>query len=288
MTGWLLVLPGLILYAFIIIGPSLATVRYSFYDWNGLGVPEWLGFKNYIDIVIKDWVFGIALVNNIKYTVIFLTIPMILGMVVAFLNMQLRRGDRVYQTIIYVPVIVASVVTSRIWHWIYHPFFGPLAGLSDNQWLSPLTNFFCLGNPDTSLYAIAVADMWHWWGFPFVIYYSAFRQIDPQIYEAARIDGARTWQIFFKVAMPLIRPSIMFLYLMQIIWGFMVFDYVYIMTRGGPGHATELATTWIYDKAFVQFEAGYACALAVYLTLICSLFVGIYLYMKKKGWETIS
>lgn len=286
LTGWFLTLPGLLLYSFIIIVPSLATFRYSFFDWNGLGEPVWVGLKNYIDIVLKDWVFRIALVNNIEYTLIFLSIPMILGLIVAYLNMQLKTGKKIYQTIIYIPVVVASVVTSRIWHWIYHPFFGPIAQLTDIPVLNVFTKFN-LGNPDTALYAIAVADMWHWWGFPFVIYYSAFRQIDPQLYEAARIDGAKTWQVFYKVALPLIKPSILFLYLMQVIWAFMVFDYVYIMTRGGPGHASELATTWIYDKAFVQFEAGYACALAIYLTLICSLFVGIYLYLKRKGWEAV-
>ena len=180
--GWIFVIPGLALYTVVVLGPSIATARYAFFDWSGLGKPQWVGFQNFVNIVLHDWVFRI--------------------------------------------------------------------------------------------------------GLAFVIYYGALRQIDVQLYEAARIEGAGVWQLFIKVSLPLLRPTIVFLYLLQIIWSFMAFDYVYIMTKGGPGHASELATTWIYDQAFIQFEAGYACALAIYLTLICAVFVGLYLYFKHLGWES--
>lgn len=283
--GWIFVIPGLALYTVVVLGPSVATVRYAFFDWSGLGKPQWVGFGNFVNIALHDWVFRIGLVNNIKYLIIFLTVPMILGVTLAYITTLVRRGVAVYSTIFFLPVVIASVVTARIWAWIYHPFFGVTGTLRDISWLQWLTQF-SLGNPDYALYTIAFADLWHWWGFMFVIYHGALRQIDVQLYEAARIEGAGTWQLFFKISLPLLRPTIVFLYLLQVIWCFMTFDYVYIMTRGGPGHASELATTWIYDQAFIQFEAGYACALTVYLTLICVVFVVLYLYLKRQGWES--
>lgn len=283
--GWIFVIPGLTLYTVVVLGPSIATARYAFFDWSGLGKPKWVGFQNFVNIVLHDWVFRIGLVNNIKYLIIFLTVPMILGVTMAYIITLVRRGVAVYSTILFLPVVVASVVTSRMWAWIYHPFFGVTGAVRNIGWLQWLTQF-SLGNPDYALYTVAFADLWHWWGFAFVIYYGALRQIDVQLYEAARIEGAGVWQLFIKVSLPLLRPTIVFLYLLQIIWSFMAFDYVYIMTKGGPGHASELATTWIYDQAFIQFEAGYACALAIYLTLICAVFVGFYLYLKHRGWES--
>ena len=283
--GWLFVIPGLALYTIVVVGPSAATVGYALFDWSGLDQPRWIGLKNFIDIVLRDWVFRIALANNIKYVIIFLTVPMVLGVTLAYIATLIRRGRMVYQTIFFLPVVIASVVTCRIWQWIYHPFFGMTGAATEVSWLQWLAEFN-LGNPDYVLYAVAFADLWHWWGFAFIVYYGALRQIDVQLYEAARVEGAGTWQLFTKISLPLLRPTIVFLYLLHMIWSFMAFDYVYIMTRGGPGHASELATTWIYDQAFIQFEAGYACALAIYLTLICMIFVAFYLYLKHRGWES--
>jgi len=283
--GWFFAIPGVALYVSIIFIPTIATIGLSFFRWTGLGSPQWIGFKNFKDILFHDWVFREALLHNAEYVLLFLTVSMFIGIATAYITTLTRRNTIIYRIIFYIPVVIASVVSTRVWQWVYNPFVG-LTGMAKKvSWLQWLAEFN-LGNPDCVLLAVAFADLWRRWGFVFVVYYAALRQIDVQLYESARVEGANSWQIFFYISLPLLRPTIVFTYLLHIIWGFLVFDYVYIMTKGGPGHASELATTWIYENAFVEYKAGYGCALAVYLVCICLIFIAFYVWIKKQGWET--
>jgi raffinose/stachyose/melibiose transport system permease protein len=118
-----------------------------------------------------------------------------------------------------------------------------------------------------------------------VIFLGALQQIDRALYEAAAIEGANGWQIFRYVTLPLLRPTLVFLLLMTLIWGFMTFDYIYIMTKGGPANSSEVMATWIYTQAVDFRRAGYASALAATLGVITASVIAVYMYLRRRGWE---
>ena len=142
-----------------------------------------------------------------------------------------------------------------------------------------------MGNRDTSLIAVAFVDSWHFWGFLVVIYLAAMYQVDTQLYESARIEGANRLQQFLHVTLPGIKPTLIFTLLMIIIWSIPAFDYVYLMTQGGPAHSSEVMATHLYSMAFQQFEVGYASAIGTVMALFSTLIIAIFVILRKLGWE---
>ncbi|GAA1018520.1 hypothetical protein Aple_081210 [Acrocarpospora pleiomorpha] len=143
-----------------------------------------------------------------------------------------------------------------------------------------------LGDGRLALGAVAFINNWQWWGFLVVIFLAAMQSIEPSLYEAAQMDGAGSWREFWHITLPSIRPTFMFLSLMTVIWSFLVFDYIYILTQGGPAGATDVLSTVMYRAAFSEQQAGYASAIGVILALISAATVGGYLYLRRRlRWE---
>ena len=142
-----------------------------------------------------------------------------------------------------------------------------------------------LGQSDTALWAIAFADNWHFWGFLMVLFLTAMQGIDPVLYDAAKVDGASRWEEFWHVTLPGIRPVVLFMMMMVMIWAFLVFDYIFILTGGGPAGATEVLGIDIYKNAFQRFEAGYAAAQGITICLFAGLIVSVFALLRKRGWE---
>jgi raffinose/stachyose/melibiose transport system permease protein len=284
---WLFVVPALALHMFVILFPAISAFGMSLFDWYGVGKPRFVGIANYIAIFTKDDVFWRALLNNLKWTAFFLTIPILLGIVSAFLVLDLRstRMKKLYRIIFFIPVVIAPVVIGRLWGWIYDPYSGVIAEILRLLGLGRLTGLSLIGNPDTALLFVAFVDNWHWWGFVMVVFYGACLAIDPCYFEVARIEGVSKWKQIIYVTIPLIAPTFAFIILLTIIWSFLAFEYVWIMTQGGPGHASELLSTWIYKKAFLLWQAGYASALAVILLIFSSVFIVIFLLLRQKKVE---
>jgi raffinose/stachyose/melibiose transport system permease protein len=175
----------------------------------------------------------------------------------------------------FVPYIVASVVTAAIWQNLLSPDvgLGKVVGL----------NFF--GSTTLALPTVAFVNNWAWWGFLVVVFLAAMQGVDPHLYEAAALDGAGPFRQFWSVTLPSIRPTFMFLGLMTIIWSFLSFDYVYVLTQGGPAGTTDVLSTLLYREAFASLRAGYASAIGVVMALISGVVVGVYLAMRsRKAW----
>lgn len=281
--AYLLLLPGLALHIVVVGIPSVLTIALSTVEWNGIGAMRFVGIENFQRLLWGDPVFWRAFLNNLRWLAFFLTIPLAFGLIVAVILSQVRRGQTAYRTVLFLPYILSTVIVARLWMSIFHPFYGINAVTQSLGWDWARLNG--LGDPSLSLYYIAVAANWHWWAFPMVIFLAALQQIDRSLYEAASVEGANIWQSFWYITVPLLRPTIVFLILMTVIWGFMAFDYVYIMTGGGPAHATELMATWIFSTAIESRQAGYASALAVALGVICSGVIVLHLYLRRQGWE---
>ncbi len=278
---YLFILPAFIIHACIVTIPSLSTLVMSMYDWNGMGNATFIGLDNFKEI-IQDPIVKLSLIHNIEWLLIFITIPLILGFSIAIIVSQLKRFQMFFRTVYFVPYVISAAVAGRIWTALMNPYYGVNQVFAKLGW-EQLSKTLWLGNPKIALFAVAFVDNWHWWGFIMVLFLGALQQVDPTLYEAARVDGANRWQELIHVSIPGIRQTIAFVLIMTIMWSFLTFDYVYVMTNGGPANSTEIMATYIYKNAFVKYRAGYANAICVIQSGICILLYFFQKYVSKKG-----
>lgn len=259
----LYILPTLIINLTIILVPAFLTILLAFYKWDGITLPRFIGFDNF-EFLWYDRVFWLALKNNIIWTALFLTIPVAFGMLAATMLLVVRRGRMLFQVIYFLPMIIASVITARVWQgMIFNPVSG-IYGLLDRYGLT-LTN--PLSEPSSALFGVATVDLWHWWGFLAVIFFAALRQVSEEQIDAARIEGATFFQMMRYVLLPAIKPTIMLMMVMTVIWSFLVFDFVYILTQGGPAFSSEVLSTMAYRHAFYDLGVGKAAATAIVISM---------------------
>lgn len=282
-AGFAFMAPLLVVNLAVIAVPGLLSVWYSFTDWSGLGPANFIGLDNYRRL-LADPEFHSALRHNILWTAFFLVVPMAMGLFGAFLLSRIRRFQMLFRVAYFIPYVVATVVSGAIWSNLLDPDQGLGSGLAalGIPWLDGV-NF--LGDPDLALGAVAFVNNWQWWGFLVVIFLASMQSVNPALYEAARLDGASAWHEFWHVTLPGIRPTLMFLGLMTIIWSFLIFDYIYILTQGGPAGSTDVLGTLLYRNAFTNYEAGYAASVGVVMALVSLTAVSGFFVLRRRGWE---
>lgn len=278
---WLYLLPALLINVAIILVPSVLTIALAFFKWDGVSDPSFVGVANF-QALANDRVFWGALWNNITWTALFLTIPIAMGLLAASMLLVVRRGRTFFQVVYFLPVIIATVITARIWQgMIYNPVFGVFGWLKQYG----VTIDDPLAKPSTALFGVATVDLWHWWGFLAVIFFAALRQVPAEHIEAARIEGASFWQMLWLVLLPAIRPTITLMMIMTVIWSFLVFDFVYILTQGGPAFSSEVLSTLAYRNAFYELNVGQAAAAAIVMSLfgLAATFFYIRIQMRERS-----
>lgn len=274
--------PALILSGLVVLLPGILTAVAAFTDWDGLGLsPSWIGFTNFREI-FSDPVFLTSLKNNFIWMGLFLTIPVIIGLLAAALLLHRGRTRTVYQVIFLIPYVLAPVTNAVLWlNIIYNPISGMVGFLRDQGWdvSAPLSE------PNTALYAVASVDIWHFWGFLTVVYLGALRQTPIDQVEAALVEGANGWQMFRHVYLPNIKSTLQLMSVMIVIFSFLAFDYVFLLTQGGPAHATEMLSTYAYTAAFSAFEFGKAAAVGLVMSgfgLLCSF---LFVWLSRKDFD---
>jgi len=268
------IVPTLIINFAIILIPALLTIALAFFSWDGISAPVFIGLDNFA-AVFSDGVFWTALTNNVIWTVIFLIVPVAMGLLAATMLLIARKARTFFQVVYFLPVVIATAITARVWQgMIYSPVTG-VFGLMHRLGL-PVGN--PLAGPSTALYGIATVDLWHWWGFLCVIFFAALRQVPAEQIEAARLEGASYWQMLRYVLLPGIRPTITLMMILTVIWSFLVFDFVYILTQGGPAFSSEVLSTLAYRRAFYDLNVGQAAAVA--LIISCFGLVATFFYVR--------
>jgi raffinose/stachyose/melibiose transport system permease protein len=267
LVGTVFTVPAFILHLLIVTIPSLSMIYLAMTKWNGLGIPDFVGIANFIRM-LSDYDFKKALVNNVIWMSLFLVIPLILGLGLALIFTRMGSIQMFFRTVCFLPYVVGSVVAGRVFSAFYSPYSG-IGAMFSSIGINFMKGFAPLGNRHIALYAVAFVDNWHWWGFVLVLMMSALHQVDYNLNEAALIEGANSVQIFFKVTLPQIKASIFSYFVFIIVASFKTYDYVWVMTNGGPGGATELAATWIYKRTFITYEAGYGSALSLTICIGC-------------------
>lgn len=272
--SYLLVAPALVLSIVVVVIPGVLTLLLAFTDWNGIGVDfDFIGVENFTEI-LADPIFATSLTNNLKWLFLFLTLPVVIGLVTAALLLRRRRMRTFYQTIYLMPYVLAPVVNALIWQSIIYNPNGGIFGFLDIQ---PPT-----GTQATSLYAAAAVDMWHYWGFLTIVYLGAMRQTPVDQVEAAIVDGANGWQVFQHIYLPSIRSTLLLMGVMTVIFSFLAFDYVYLITQGGPAHSSEVMGTYAYAFAFSSFQFGKAAAVGLIMSFFGLLASVLYTWLSRR------
>jgi ABC-type sugar transport system permease subunit len=266
-AGILFVLPALILYLLFMVYPFFRSIYFSLTSWNGVtAVKEWVGLANYREL-IGDNLFWLSLQHTVIWVIIGTIAPIAIGMLLALLLWRRPKGFTLFRTFFFMPQVLSTVVIGIIWNWIYNPIFGILNEALDAVGLEDISRGW-IGDPDVALYAVLVAAIWSTIGLCFVIFLAGLQNVSKDLLEAATIDGANVWQRFWNVTVPQMASVINVVIALLLIWGFSVFDVIFVMTGGGPANATEVLATYTYKEAFTQNNVGYASTISVVITVI--------------------
>ena len=259
--------PAALLYVPFVLKPLVETFSLSLFAWNGVATEKvFVGLSNYAR-ALGDPIFWISLRNNLFWVVTSIVLPMATGLVIAVLLSAVKRGQRIYAGIFFTPVVLNLIIVGLVWGIIYNPLIGPLNRLLRSVGLGALAIGW-LGDRYAATPAIMVAGAWTFFGFCAVIFLQGLRTLDREQIEAATIDGAGPFRRFRKIIVPALSDQVTLLIVMSIIGSFKVFDIVYVMTKGGPDHASEVIATYMYWQSFMNGSLGYGAALAVMLTAV--------------------
>jgi raffinose/stachyose/melibiose transport system permease protein len=282
-VAWFFVLPVLALHFFIVVIPVITGIYYSFTDWQGVGKAKFIGLSNYRQLFVSGSDMVSALQNNLKWLAFFITVPFVLALFVAFMLSQIRRGHFFYRIVFFIPYVLPSVIVATLWRFLLDPDQGVVHLF--NQLGIPGFSHALLGEPSTVLWTLAAIDNWHFWGFLATLFLVAMQSISVELYEAASLDGAGLWHKFKHVTIPGIRPTLIFMLTMVSLWSFLSFDYIWVLTQGGPGGASQVLATVLYKTAFSDFNAGLAAAEGLTMAGFAAICLVVFLILRKMGWE---
>lgn len=277
-------LPAVALYGYFIVYPMLDSVRLSFYSWSGFRteVPVFVGFDNYVRLFTADPVFWTSVRNSVIWVVLSLLIPMLLGLVLALGLNRRMLGRNLMRSIIYIPGVFASITVAAMWRWIYNPTLGLVNQALEAIGLGAWTQTW-LGDPKIAIYSIFAASVWQAVGFPMILFLAGLQSVPPELVDAAKIDGAGTWQVFRNVTLPALRPTTVVVVILTIINSLKVFDLIVGMTGGGPAQSTQVLALWSYTQSFTNHSFGAGGAVATVLLILSLALVVPYMAWSMKG-----
>ncbi|MBX3141721.1 MAG: sugar ABC transporter permease [Trueperaceae bacterium] len=275
--GLAFVSPWLIGFVVFTVYPVLASLYFSFTDYNVVSAPRWIGARNYTDL-IADPLFGKTLYNTLYLAAIGIPFSLGLSLVIAMLLNNKVRLQGLFRTVYFLPSVVPAVAAALLWRWFLNPDYGPV---NEFLWQLGINGPGWLADPTWSKPALIIASLWGVGG-SMVIYLAGLQNVPVALYEAADLDGASRWQRFRFVTLPMLSPVILFNLIMGIITSFQAFTNIYIMTGGGPSNSTLVYALYLYQNAFQFFRMGYASAMAwVLLAITAVALVGVF---RTSGW----
>jgi len=258
----------------------IMSIYYSLCRYDVLRIPQFIGLANYEKLLFEDPYFWTSIYNTLFYTALRVPFSIVGSLLLAVLVNNAVKGVKVFRTVYFIPSIVTGVVLSVVWLWMFNPQFGLInsflafMGIPGPLWLL---------DPDWSKPAMVLMSVWSIGGGRMLVFLAAIQNIPLHLYEAVDIDGGGWWAKFRNVTVPMLSPVIFLWTVMEIIFSLQVFVEAYIMTQGGPLNSTMFYNLYLYNKAFNDFEMGYASALA-WLLLIISLIITIIQFRISRKW----
>jgi ABC-type sugar transport system permease subunit len=265
------VLPAVAVWIVLVAVPLFNALMLSFESWDGMRPPTWIGLQNFVNL-IQDRIFLLALRNTAIFVVATVVFQTVIPLLVAALLHTGIRGSTAFRTIYFMPVVISLSISGLLWSIIYEPNFGVLNSVLRGVGLGGLAQLW-LANKNTVLPSLIAVSIWQSLGFYLVIFFAGLQNIPQELLEAAQIDGANAWQRFIRVTVPLLAPVITVVVVLNTINGVKVFDQIWVMTAGGPNHASDTLGTYLYTIAFGALgssnpQLGYASAIGILILLI--------------------
>ncbi|MBA4494551.1 carbohydrate ABC transporter permease [Paenactinomyces guangxiensis] len=262
---FLYIAPSLFLILALIYVPIVQTGYFGLMEWDGIGEMKFVGLKNYSHL-IHDHLFWKSAYHSFLLA-LFSALSLIGYLCISIILAERIRGADLLRKIYLIPMLLASVAIAQLWIKIYHPGNGILNHILMKLGVQDPPSW--LADPKLALFAIIVPIVWQYAGFYILIYYAALKNIPDELLEAAKIDGATTFQIATKIKLPLIMNVIKVTIVLAVVGSLKYFDLIYIMTGGGPNGASEVMASYMYNKAFKGFDFGYGSAVGFFLLVIC-------------------
>lgn len=284
--GYFYISAALIFFFVFLVYPIIFSTTLSFYDWSGYSqnpFEKFIGLGNYIRMY-NDPVFWTSLKNTIYFVLLTIIFQNSLGLFISlFLFYGKFKASTLWRSIIFFPAMLSSVMVAMVWRRI---FMGDgLLNMIISSINPVLGNFQWLGNTVTPIFVIIFVNIWQWTGYNMVLYYAGLQGISNDLIESSKVDGANWWQTITRIVIPQLYKTISLALILNIIGGFKVFDIVYVMTRGGPAHSSEVLTTHIYFQSFAAMGAnrmGYGSAITTILAIIVLGFAFLRVRLEKK------
>ena len=276
------VLPAILLLAGLRTWPVFRSIQLSFTKWTSFGEPEWVGFDNFDLMLRQDPDFYPILWNTIEYSIIAAGGSIVLGFALAYALYRRIPYWNIFKVIFFLTYILSQASTAVVWKAMLDPLLGPISPALE---LIGIDAPIFLGDPDWALITIAIKSVWQYSAVPMIVFLAAMEDIPQNMIEAARIDGATNMQVVWQILVPLTRPVIQVMLLLQFVYSMRSFDSIWVMTEGGPGKASAVLGTEVFLIGFEQLRFGYASAWAVALTILIIILTFIYLRLLQR--ETV-
>jgi multiple sugar transport system permease protein/sn-glycerol 3-phosphate transport system permease protein len=260
--------PSLVGVLVFLVLPVVLVILLSFVRWDLLSPPKFVGFSNFTDLFQYDQV-GHSLLVTFYYVVLNIPIQTAIALGLALMLNRKLPAMSFFRVLYVLPFLATPVAMAVVWNWVFDPKVGAInslladVGIHGPAWL---------GSTSWAMPVIAFANIWQYAGYNMLFFLAGLQAIPKQLYEVSGMDGASKYQQFFRITLPLLNPTLLFVLVTGFIGSFQVFDMVYVLTNGGPGDATEVMNLKIYQSAFVGFHIGEACAMSVILFLIILVF----------------
>ena len=260
--------PNFIGFCIITLVPMVISIGLAFCDWDGVHPVEFIGLQNFLDL-LKDDTFKASFVNTIVYTVGTVPLTLVCSLGLAILLNQKVKFRNFFRTVSFFPYVASLVAVAAVWNMIFNPAMGPVNQLLSMLGVAQQDLPRGAAGRDTAMITVILFSVWKNMGYYMVIYLAGLQGTNLELNEAAELDGANKWQIFWHVTLPQLRPTTFFVIIMLTINSFKVYDQMYMITQGGPGNATMTLVYDIYNVAFVNTPRyGYASAISMVLFIL--------------------
>ncbi len=278
-AAWLFLAPAILLLMVFVFIPMINAGYISLHSWDLLTDMEWIGFDNFIALFQdKDWIS--ALIRTFIYALCYVPSLFIMALLLALIVKHIPKGTGIFRTAYFMPVILSSVVTGIIWKLMYDERSGLINNIIEGilgiriPWLSSV---------EWAMAAVLIVNVWMQMGYYMIIFLAGLQDIPTSYYEAAKIDGANPWQIFWRITFPNLSNASLFVVVMSVIGSFQAYDQIAMLTQGGPAGSTTLGVQYIYDTAFGLYDMGYAASCALNLFVIILIFTMMQFKLTRGG-----
>lgn len=265
-------MPSVLLFTMIIIIPIFMSGYYSLLDWDGMTKGTFIGIKNYINLFTSPSAgFMKTLGNALLLALLSVVIQLPISLSLALLFAKGIKGEGFFVAVFFIPVLISTVVIGQLWLKIYNPEYGIINSTLHFLGLDSYARTW-LGDKKTVLLAVFIPILWQYVGYHMLLMYAGIKSVPPELKEAAKIDGANQWKVNRFVIIPMIKPVIRICVIFAVTGSLKAFDLIYVLTNGGPSHASEVPSTLMVDMIFGRNRYGFGSTIAIFIIFLCFFF----------------